>query len=424
MATVQASETVARLQVERRRDDEQVKAESALIGEQFLSVIRLFMFVMFGVSVILPALTGDFTPVFDLARVLVASAYALFCLITLFAVRRVKSAVGRALVVPMIMITIDYAFIVFMGWRRAVVDHLAFPETTVITCAVLVAFCVARFSRVHVWYSALLSIASYVFITAYTQRFSLHSVGFVIGGFISLALMMHWANQRLARMFLDIRRRENLARFLPRQIAERVLKHENLLEPTQREVTVLFTDIRDFTSLSEKMPPREVLAFLDRYFGHMSQIVKGHDGVVNKFLGDGMLAVWGVPDRDEQHAEKALKAALDMRKKLIEFNQERVNEGLPPIRMGMGIHTGPVAAGMLGGADQHEYTVIGDAVNLASRIEGLTKALHVDLLVSESTWAQLGERFRGARAGEETVKGRLQPVTVYTIEGQSPSVAA
>src|SRR4051794_38257971 len=125
MATVQASETVARLQVERRRDDEQVKAESALIGEQFLSVIRLFMFVMFGVSVILPALTGDFTPVFDLARVLVASAYALFCLITLFAVRRVKSAVGRALVVPMIMITIDYAFIVFMGWRRAVVDHLA-----------------------------------------------------------------------------------------------------------------------------------------------------------------------------------------------------------------------------------------------------------------------------------------------------------
>ena len=192
-----------------------------------------------------------------------------------------------------------------------------------------------------------------------------------------------------------------------------------MLAPSQREVTVLFTDIRDFTAMSEQMAPSEVLAFLDRYFGHMSQIVKGHDGIVNKFLGDGMLAVWGAPDSDELHAEKALKAALDMRKKLKEFNQERVHEGKAPIRMGIGIHTGIVAAGMLGGADQHEYTVIGDAVNLASRIEGLTKSLGVDLLVSESTWKQLKAKFEGVRAGEEHVKGRVESVVVYTVATSS-----
>jgi adenylate cyclase len=168
--------------------------------------------------------------------------------------------------------------------------------------------------------------------------------------------------------------------------------------------------------MSETMAPESLLMFLDDYFGHMSQIVKGHDGIVNKFLGDGMLAVWGAPDTDPHHAEKALKAALDMRKKLIEFNEHRVKTGHPPIRMGIGVHTGMVAAGMLGGADQHEYTVIGDAVNLASRIETLTKALGVDLLVSESTWKQLKEpRYDCTRAGEEHVKGRAEPVVVYTV---------
>src|SRR5262249_24560032 len=145
------------------------------------------------------------------------------------------------------------------------------------------------------------------------------------------------------------------------------------LQPVQREVTVLFSDIRNFTTMSENMPPQDVLSLLDEYFGHMGQIVRAHEGMLNKFIGDGMLAVWGVPNTQDDHAERALNAAIDMRRKLAELNQARANEGVPQIAIGIGVHTGVVAAGMLGGADQSEYTVIGDAVNLASRIEGLTK---------------------------------------------------
>ncbi|HEY0093881.1 MAG TPA: adenylate/guanylate cyclase domain-containing protein, partial [Archangium sp.] len=181
-----------------------------------------------------------------------------------------------------------------------------------------------------------------------------------------------------------------------------------------------FSDIRDFTALSESLPPRAVLGLLDDYFGHMGQIVMGHGGIVNKFLGDGMLACWGVPDGDANHAAHAMQAALDMRKKLEELNAWRQQRGEPALRIGIGLHTGVVAAGMLGGAEQHEYTVIGDAVNLASRVEGLTKALGVDILVSESTWRAGEGRFQGERMSEERVKGRREAVVVYSLKGRAP----
>jgi adenylate cyclase len=140
------------------------------------------------------------------------------------------------------------------------------------------------------------------------------------------------------------------------------------------------------------------------------------EGMVNKFLGDGMLACWGVPTPGGTHAADAMRAALAMRRRLEEFNATRAPE--PPLRMGVGLHTGVVAAGMLGGSEQSEYTVIGDAVNLASRIEGLTKALGVDILVSESTWQQGQGLFAGRRLSEEKVKGRAEAVVVFSLEGE------
>jgi adenylate cyclase len=147
----------------------------------------------------------------------------------------------------------------------------------------------------------------------------------------------------------------------------------------------------------------------------MAQIVKGHDGVVGKFLGDGLLAFWGVPDRLTDHALRAVRAAADMQRELVELNRRRAEDGEPPIKIGIGIHTGTVAAGTLGGAHQAEYTVIGDAVNVASRIEGLTKERGVDLLISETTWAQLDGKIAGARVGEESIRGRSEAVVLYTL---------
>jgi adenylate cyclase len=174
--------------------------------------------------------------------------------------------------------------------------------------------------------------------------------------------------------------------------------------------------------MSEGLEPREVLMMLDDYFGRMSQIVKGHDGVLGKFLGDGLLAFWGVPDRLEDHAVRAVRAARDMRRALRELNQYRERSGLPDIHIGIGIHTGTVAAGMLGGALQSEYTIIGDAVNVASRIEGLTKQHHVDVLVSETTWRQLPESRRGDKLATAEIRGRKEQVVLYTLDPSAASL--
>jgi adenylate cyclase len=177
---------------------------------------------------------------------------------------------------------------------------------------------------------------------------------------------------------------------------------------------VLFSDIRGFTAMSEHMEPRDVLAMLDDYFGRMSLVVKGHDGVVGKFLGDGMLAFWGTPDRVSDHAARAVKAARDMRRVVAELNVERERDGLAPIAIGIGVHTGKVAAGMLGGNLQSEYTIIGDAVNVASRIEGLTKDHKLDLLISETTRAAVGDGLR--EVAKAQIRGRAEPVVLYTLE--------
>jgi adenylate cyclase len=308
-----------------------------------------------------------------------------------------------------------------MAWRASVVNGSFNPQMLATTCAVIIAFSVARYSWLHVVLSTVMSSVTFTTVCVLLDSFSFSRVSFVLGCYISLGLLIGWANTAVSSMFLGLRRRDNLSRFLPRQVVERVLHTgDGTLEPVQREVTILFSDIRDFTSLSESLPPREVLALLDDYFGHMGQIVMGHGGMVNKFLGDGMMACWGVPDGDAKHAVHAMQAALDMRTKLEELNAWREQRGEPRLRIGIGLHTGVVAAGMLGGAEQHEYTVIGDAVNLASRVEGLTKELGVDILVSESTWRAGEGRFLGERISEEKVKGRRESVVVYSLTGRAP----
>jgi adenylate cyclase len=136
-----------------------------------------------------------------------------------------------------------------------------------------------------------------------------------------------------------------------------------------------------------------------------------------------MLAYWGVPDRLDDHATSAVRAARDMRKAVRELNQYRETQRLPPLRIGIGIHTGTVAAGMLGGSLQSEYTVIGDAVNVASRVEGLTKEYDVDVLISQTTWELLAEPRRGRELGSATIRGRKEPVVLYTLDASSADAA-
>ncbi|HUH02100.1 MAG TPA: adenylate/guanylate cyclase domain-containing protein, partial [Kofleriaceae bacterium] len=395
---------------------ERTLAEGALQGERRAAVARLFMVVMFGgVTEILPLVSGIERDPFQLRRLLAGAGYTLFALSHLIVLHRIHAGPGKSMVMPLITTVIDFSFITFMGVTLSI-DYYR-PEMHAVAAAVLLSFAVARLSMWHVAWSTACACASYAACAAAYGRLDERSTPFVIGGFLTLGMLIGVTNREVRAMFRDLRRRDNLTRFLPARVAERIMSGGGItLAPVQREVTVLFSDIRGFTALSEHLAPREVLALLDEYFGRMTQVVKGHDGVVGKFLGDGMLAFWNVPDRDPDHAANAVKAALDMLRVLAEMNRAREQAGLAALNVGIGIHTGAVAAGMLGGAEQAEYTVIGDAVNLASRIEGLTKSLGAVVLVSASTWSLLGDRFAGKRLAAESIRGREGSVVLYAME--------
>ncbi|MBI4579207.1 MAG: adenylate/guanylate cyclase domain-containing protein [Planctomycetes bacterium] len=400
-----------------REDDASIVSEYALRGERVLAILRLVFWGFMAVaSAVIGGLSGE-PPETSRARVLVVFGWLVFGIAVLLLLRRARFTPRRALLWPMLIIIVDTAVIVYLNLDSA---RAARPEVGTSILAILLAFSVARFSAFLVWFGAALAIAGILIQAMVLGWFNARSVSIVVVSYLSLALLIWWANGQITRMFVDVRRREHLARFLPQQVAARILAEgSRSLEPVQREVSILFSDIRDFTSLSQRMDPRQVLALLDQYFARMTAIVKGHEGMVNKFLGDGLLVVWGVPDPQPDHATRAVRAALEMQRAVAELNVARAAAGEPALRIGIGIHTGEVAAGMLGGPDQSEYTVLGDAVNVASRVEGLSKNVGADVVVTESTWRHCGSSFAGERVGAEPVKGRDEPVVVYRVTGAS-----
>lgn len=400
--------------LEAQRNERQVLAEGGLKGERRVAYARVVMVAMFALVTQLGPALGGFEEGHVLERAFGAS-YMAFAFATVFAVRRVEVARPRvSLIVPMVVTVVDFFFVTTL----ALLDAQGTFDTGMhaISCAILISFSVARSTLWHTVFSFALAVASFTIVTVHVGTLATLETAFTLGGLAVLAFMIAITNRAVRAMFQDLRARDNLTRFLPQPVAERMLRlGPAALAPVQREVTILFSDIRGFTTMSEGLEPRAVLALLDDYFGRMSQVVKGHDGVVGKFLGDGLLAFWGAPDRVDDHAPRAVRAALDMRRVLADLNGIREQDGLPPIRIGIGIHTGTVAAGTLGGAMQSEYTVIGDAVNVASRIEGLTKSYDVDVLVSETTWHLLGGALDGEKLATESIRGRKEPVVLYTI---------
>ncbi len=404
--------------LEAQRNEQEVLAHGALLGERRAAIARLAMIVMFALVSNLDPLQTSYP-----AQTVVGASYMLFSVLVIIGVYRVKKGEpNKARWRPILLSVVDFSLITTMAMLAVRRGEGFGPGQHVVAASILMSFSVARYGVFQVIYATVLAIASYVVASSYGSQLFTHVTVFVLGGFIVLGLMIALTNRAVTGMFEGLRQRDNLTRFMPRQVAERIMRAgPGALAPVEREVTVMFSDIRGFTGMSEGMGPREVLVMLDDYFGRMSQIVKGHDGVVGKFLGDGMLAFWGVPDHLEDHAVRAVRAARDMRKALRELNQYREKDGLPAIRVGIGIHTGTVAAGMLGGQLQAEYTIIGDAVNVASRIEGLTKELDTDVLISETTWSQLTGK-RGDRVTSTEIRGRKEPVTLYSLDSSAATL--
>src|SRR5215471_943753 len=228
------------------------------------------------------------------------------------------------------------------------------------------------------------------------------------------------AHERLAREEVA---RANYGRFLPEYVVKQMLENPESfkLGGVSQTITVLFADIRGFTRISEHAAPEKIVNLLNRYFSAMTDIIFAHGGTLDKYLGDGLMALFGAPTATPDDASNALNAAVAMQRRIIGINQELKAEGLSEIGVGMGLHTGEVIVGYIGSERRSEYTAIGDTVNTSSRLE--SNAQGGEILISDATAQAAHSRYKLLAREPITVKNRQQPVQLWEVDWQRASGA-
>ncbi|MES9899614.1 MAG: adenylate/guanylate cyclase domain-containing protein [Sedimenticola sp.] len=229
--------------------------------------------------------------------------------------------------------------------------------------------------------------------------------------------------------FLESRNKRQIAhtfgQYVPPELVDELVEQkDNLgLEGEARELTVLFSDVRNFTTLSENLEPRELTLLMNEMLTPMTRIIHNHRGTIDKYMGDAIMAFWGAPLQDPEHARHALQAALEMQQELQHLAPHFKSIGLPSIRMGVGINTGIMNVGNMGSQFRMAYTVMGDAVNLGSRLEALTRQYGVDIIVGEALVKQLAD-FTFRELDRVRVKGKTKPVSIYEPIGLTTELSS
>jgi class 3 adenylate cyclase len=247
----------------------------------------------------------------------------------------------------------------------------------------------------------------------------------LLGAFAGALYLLRRARRERAqlRQRLDLNSQElerlqrSFARFAPEHVIERIIAAGISTSAEKKEVTVLFADLVDFTVLSEQLEPEALVRVLNGYFTRMSRVITAHRGHVSKFIGDGLLALFGAIERNPWQANDAVHAALAMCTELEAYDRELGLDLPAPLRVGIGIHRGPVVAGITGSNELMEFTVIGRTVNLASRVEGLTRKVGADILVTDAVRQELDQRFDLRPLAPEPVRGIVEPVLTYAVQG-------
>lgn len=217
--------------------------------------------------------------------------------------------------------------------------------------------------------------------------------------------------------------RGELNQFVPPEVVRRLLTNPKLVDPRKTEVTVMFSDIRGFTTISEKIDAQELADFLNLYLSDMSRIVFNRQGTLDKFIGDAVMAFWGAPYEEPGHENNACECALDMMKRVNELQKQWEAEGKPHLDIGIGLNTGVASVGNMGSKSRKAYTALGDSVNLSSRLEGLNKDYGTHILINESTYRAVKDsQFVFRELDLIRVKGKLQPVTIYELVGRSSEI--
>ena len=238
-----------------------------------------------------------------------------------------------------------------------------------------------------------------------------------------LAERFNQMSKNLQKSFSTIeRQKESFKRFVPQQflshIAKEGLEYIHLGQGHSANATILFSDIRSFTSLAETLNPQELLNFLNSYFRRMNKSIHKYHGFIDKFIGDAMMALFHLPQKERiTEVESAVLAAIEMQKSIQLYNQHRKSVGYLPIEAGIGIHRGPIVIGTVGSEERMESTALGDAVNIASRLEGLTKFYECSIIVSSEIYRELSieKNFMWRELDFVRVRGRKKPLTIFEI---------
>ena len=230
-------------------------------------------------------------------------------------------------------------------------------------------------------------------------------------GFILLGQVGRLINQSAREEVL----REKVARYFSPAVRDAVLSFgDDGAKPSQKEITVMFSDLRGFTAMSEKMDSADVAKFLDDYLARMVKLIFAHGGTLDKFMGDGIMAYFGAPIGQPDHAARAVNCAIDTLCALDALNDERKTKKMSPLAMGIGLHTGRAVVGSIGPEERREFTAIGDTVNTASRIENATKDRGVAFLATRAT-IEAAPKFQWEKLASVSVKGKATPIEVFTL---------
>lgn len=236
------------------------------------------------------------------------------------------------------------------------------------------------------------------------------------------ALNMSWGyfvESRTKRQFAEL-----FGQYVPPELVDEMAKNPEGYSMAGRkaELTVLFSDVRGFTTISEGLQPDELATLMNEYLGAMTEVVRHHRGTLDKYIGDAIMAFWGAPVADPDHARHALIAALEMQKALKELNKLLVAKGWPELKIGVGLNTGIMTVGDMGSPVRKAYTVMGDAVNLGSRLEGITKQYGVGIIIGEETNQRVGSEFAVRELDRVRVKGKHEPVGIYEPLGLADKI--
>ncbi|MDL2290829.1 adenylate/guanylate cyclase domain-containing protein [Desulfovibrio sp. OttesenSCG-928-F20] len=286
--------------------------------------------------------------------------------------------------------------IVFCGLAATLAFGFARPKIYVLVAGVLMGLTI--YASVHFFRQGLVISPLYVLLT--------------IGLLGALLLMLRFWQEEKQKNVL----RSAFSRYVAPEVVERITRLEgNIFAGEEVELSIMFTDIRGFTSISEKLSPQQIVQLLNRYFTPMTSLVRGNKGTLDKFIGDALMAFWNAPVPVPGHPALALKTALEMQEKLFEINDELRHDFGVEVNMGVGVHTGKAYVGNMGSEELLNYTLIGDNVNLASRLEGLCPQFGVGIVTSAESREGAGDEFAYQPLDTLRVKGKKQPVSVFHV---------